>query len=56
MTTKELALLVRKMRIAQCNARIYFTPEWKKAAEDLEQQVDDACTEILSGTQSELKF
>jgi hypothetical protein len=56
MTTKELALLVRKLRQAQTNARMYFTPEWKKAAEDLEQQVDDACTEILSGTQSEIKF
>jgi hypothetical protein len=44
------------MRQAQINARLYFTPEWKKAAEDLEQQVDDACTEIISGNQQQLKF
>jgi hypothetical protein len=56
MTITELASLVRKMRQAQINARLYFTPEWKKAAEDLEQQVDDACTEIISGNQQTFKF
>jgi hypothetical protein len=56
MTITELASLVRKMRHTQRNARMYFTPEWKKAAEHLEQQVDDACTKILSGNQQQLKF
>jgi cell fate (sporulation/competence/biofilm development) regulator YmcA (YheA/YmcA/DUF963 family) len=56
MTITELASLVRKMRHHQRNALIYRTPEWKKAAEDLEQQVDDACAEIISGNQQTLKF
>jgi hypothetical protein len=56
MTITELASLVRNIRQAQINARIYFTPEWKKAAEDLEKQVDDACTKILLSNQQQLKF
>jgi hypothetical protein len=56
MTITELASLVRKMRHTQRNTRLYFTPEWKKSAENLEKQVDDACTEIISGNQQKLKF
>ena len=56
MTTKELAILVNNMRLAQKKAKAFYTDAWKLKAEDLEQQVDNACTSILSGTQSELKF
>jgi hypothetical protein len=56
MTTKELAILVNNMRLAQKKAKAYYTDAWKLRAEDLEQQVDEACTEVLSGNQSELNF
>jgi hypothetical protein len=56
MTITQLASLVRKMRHYQRNALIYRTPEWEKEAADLEKQVDDACTKILSGNQQQLKF
>jgi hypothetical protein len=56
MTTKELAILVLNMRNAQIKAKAYHTDEWKERALNLEQQVGKACTSILSGTQSELKF
>jgi hypothetical protein len=56
MTITELASLVRKMRMAQDAAKIFFGDERKAKAKDLEDQVDKACTHILLDNQQTLKF